>query len=241
MFFVQVIRNHELVSELVVDQQEAGVCRVSDEPWSDTKDHKHENLVVEMLNSKVRSQGEDGLGEDRQQIDDPSGKNMNEEFPLKISVLDLQNKYEKLEGGRGCRTENAKQIEKVEASKEAEVNQLRIGALKQRTLKKSDRNLPLHKKDKDVSGSEFMEVRSTTTSEYKIRLRPKATLPAEETNQDQLLGGKRGLSFLTSSGGHQIISKKTPGSSFSPRRKKPVDNPRKEVKGNFSKIAAFQY
>lgn len=241
MFFVQVIRNHELVSELVVDQQEAGFCRVSGENWSDTKDHKYENLVVEMRNSKVRSQGEDGIGEDRQQIDDPSGKYIHEEFPLKISLLDLQNKHEKLDGGRGCGTENTQQIEKVEASEEAQVNQICIGPLKQRTLEKSDPNLPLYKKDKDISGSEFMAVRSTATSEYKTRLRPKTTLPAEETNQDQPLGGKRSLSFLSSSGGHQIIRNKTPGSSFSPSRKKPLDNPRKEVKDHFSEIAAFQY
>lgn len=130
--FVQVIRNHELVSELVL-QQEARVSRVSEEPWADTQVHSRENLDVTMHGREAKSQGEDDIGEDVPQIYDPNGEG---EFPSKSSVLDLQTEHE-----RGHRIENTQQKRKAEVGEEAQVNQLCMK--KQRVLQKSDGNLPL--------------------------------------------------------------------------------------------------
>lgn len=135
---MQVIRNHELVSELVLSQQEACVSRVSVEPWSDKQDHSNGNLDVKTHKREAKSQGEDDdIRGDRPQIDDPNGKSGNEEFPSKSSVSDLQKDYEKEDSRRWSRMENTQQKEK-EVAKEVQVHQLHVGRLKRKILQKSE-------------------------------------------------------------------------------------------------------
>lgn len=136
---MQVIRNHELVSELVLGQQEACVSRVSVEPWSDKQDRSNGNLDVKMhareddIRGARESQGEDDIRGDRPQIDDPNGKNGNEEFLSKSSVLTLRKDYEKEDTRRWSRMENTQQKEK-EVANEVQVHQLHVGRLKRKIL-----------------------------------------------------------------------------------------------------------
>lgn len=58
--FVQVVRNHELVSQLVL-QQETSISKVSVEPRAGTQDYSSENLDVTMHDREAKSQGEDGI------------------------------------------------------------------------------------------------------------------------------------------------------------------------------------
>lgn len=188
--FVQVIRSRELVSQLVL-QQEASVSRVSEEPRTETQDHSSENLDITTYDREAKSQGEDGIREDVPQIHNLNGKNEKEEFHSKSSVLDLQKEHE-----RGHRIENTQRKGKAEVAKEAQVNELCMR--KQRVLQKSDGNLPLRKKGRHFSVSELREPKSTTeASDYKTRLRAKATLPSERTgkvtlrDKTQCIGGKK--------------------------------------------------
>lgn len=80
---VQVIRNHELVSRLVL-QQEASISRETEEPQADTQDHSNEILGVILHDREAKSQGKDGIGEDVPQIYDPNTEK--EELPSKSSV-----------------------------------------------------------------------------------------------------------------------------------------------------------
>lgn len=130
---MQVIKNRELVSELVLSQQEACVSRVSVQPWSDKQDQSNGNLDVKTHEREAKSQGEDDIRGDRPQMDDPNGKNGNEEFLSKSSVSDLQKDYEKEDSRRWSRMENTQQKEK-EVAKEVQVHQLHVGRLKRKIL-----------------------------------------------------------------------------------------------------------
>lgn len=108
--FVQVVRNHELVSQLVL-QQETSISKVSVEPRTGTQDYSSENLDVTMHDREAKSRGEDSILEDVPQINEPSGKNGKEKFPSKSLVSDL-NKHE-----RGQKIESTRPKGKAEIKK----------------------------------------------------------------------------------------------------------------------------